>query len=378
MVIQGLGAGGAERVFAILASAWAARGWIVEAATYSDDAPFHRLPANVAHHCLGVSRPSLSLMSAVGNLRRRIHALRALIVRRRPDVVISFAEGVNIDVLLATIGLPIPVIVSPRCDPRSREFISLARQCVRHFTHRRAARIVMQTRRAQDVMPRALRSRCVVIPNPVVPYADLATHGAGGVSLPAVRRPAIVGLGRLSPEKGFDLLIDAFAILRQRQPDWRLVVAGDGPQKEALVRQTERLGIAERVAFVGLCANVVALFRQADIFALPSRSEGFPNTLCEAMTCGLPVVAADCPMGPREIVRDGIDGLLVPPNDAPALAHSIERLQIDSGLRSRLAARATEVERRFSVERILGLWDTVLAPTLPRWLAHESFQGRAA
>jgi glycosyltransferase involved in cell wall biosynthesis len=167
-------------------------------------------------------------------------------------------------------------------------------------------------------------------------------------------------MGRLSREKGFDVLMRAFARCAATRPDWSLLIAGEGEERAHLVDLRGRLGLAARVRLPGRVADPGGLLRRADLFVLPSRHEGFPNALLEAMACGLPVVAFDCPSGPAEIVRPGQDGLLVPACDEEALAAAMRRLMDDEAERRRLGARAVEVLERFGLDRVMAAWETVV------------------
>ncbi len=167
-------------------------------------------------------------------------------------------------------------------------------------------------------------------------------------------------MGRLTREKGFDLLVRAFAETAQRRPKWDLVIYGEGPERGLLEKFAADAGLAKRVFLPGWTDDPSEAYKSADLFVLPSRYEGFPNALLEAMAAGLPVISFDCPSGPYEIIRDGYDGLLVRAGSAEWLAAAMDRLMRDGNARSLLAEKAPEALERFSSERYYARWEAVL------------------
>ena len=173
--------------------------------------------------------------------------------------------------------------------------------------------------------------------------------------------PVVVAAGRYTPEKGYDRLVEAFARVAGRHPGWSLRIFGHGPLRGALEKQAARLGLEDRVTLPGLAGNIEHELLAASVFALSSIHEGLPMALAEAMACGLPCVAFDCAPGVREIVTDGVDGVVVPPRDVAGLAEGLDRVMGDEDLRRRLGTAARASVRRFAPDEVLAQWEDVFA-----------------
>lgn len=354
--ISSLQCGGAERVCATLCNHWAGQGWEVTLATFDDGStpPFFPLSPAVRHRTLDLARRSESLPHSVANNVRRVVRLRRFVRAERPERILSFMDSTNVLALLAAAGTGIPVVVSERVDPR-RHPIPAPWRLLRRLVYGRARAIVVQTESIASSFPPSWRGRIAVVPNPVPATSPPQPRSAAGNG-----RKRILAMGRLERQKGFDLLVDAFAAVARDRPDWDLTILGEGSERPALERRIARLGLDGRVALPGREKDAAGALSRADLFVLSSRYEGFPNALAEAMAAGLPVVSFDCPTGPSDIVRDGVDGRLVPPEDVAALAAALGDLTGDERARRALAAKATEVAERFSVERVAAEWESVL------------------
>ena len=358
LVVNQLFAGGAARVAVNLSRAWTEMGRSVTILTTDDGQrpPSFPLHPAVTHKALGLLHNSRNPLEGLWlNLGRLAH-LRRAIAESRPQVLISFLDKNNVLCLLAGRTLRrIPTVVSERTDPIGRP-IGWPWEWLRRMTYPMADCLVVQTLHAKAFFSPKVQARTRVIPNPVIlPPTGPALEGA--------RRPGrhqLVTLGRMDPVKGHEMLIDGFAALQRDFPDWDLVIHGDGPTRPAMEAKVRSLGLEARVLFPGATTEVGARLREADVFVLTSRAEGFPNSLAEAMACGLPVVSFDCHSGPAELIRDGVDGLLVPPLDVPALSSALARLMGDPELRARMAAAAPDVLERFSESSVLVQWESAI------------------
>ncbi|MDZ8238328.1 MAG: glycosyltransferase family 4 protein [Nostoc sp. ChiQUE01a] len=359
LIIHSLTYGGAERIISIMANYWSAKGWQITLLTFDDNKiPDFFLDSHVIYIPLGIAKKSPNTMIGIWNNLKRIRILRNAIINSNPDVVISFMSKININSLLATRWLNIPVIVSERSNPR-KSSLGWNWQQLRQWTYPFADKIVFQTQRARDYFPLKLQNKSSIIPNMVV-LPPIQKQSLDKLST----ERSLIAMGRFVPEKGFDLLLQAFAKVKDNYPQWTLTILGDGKLRPELESLCKQLGLSDRVYFPGMVNNTYAFLQQAELFIMSSRFEGFPNAICEAMACGLPIISTDCPSGPREIIRDGIDGLLVPNEDVSALAIAMEQLMSNEQERKSLATRAPEVTERFCVEKIMGMWEDVLAQVI--------------
>lgn len=350
-------------MLARLANHWADEQHDVTAVTLAepstDDFP---LSPSVRRVALGLTAESRGLAGAFRSNLRRVARLRNVLQQRHPDVVVSFIEQTNVLALLAARPLRIPVVISERTDP-SRHRAGRVWEFLRRRVYRRCAALVVLTEEiAQQLRPIVHGRPIVVIPNGIGPPAV--------PRVPEEQRSerTVLAIGRLSPEKGFDRLIKAFryqAHTLDRFPPWRLVILGEGPERSRLC------GIARScpqgsVALPGRVDDSASWLARADLFALPSRYEGFPNALLEAMAAGVPGVAFDCSPAVRQIIRPGIDGLLVPEpedleGDVASFVGALGELMTDDDRRRRMGEAAREVTNRFSLEDFFRRWDEVIA-----------------
>jgi len=228
---------------------------------------------------------------------------------------------------------------------------------LRRVAYRLASRVVSVSDGVDDYFAWLPEANRAVIPNPICP-AELVFKA--GEPMAFSRPHAVMGMGRLEVEKGFDLLVGAFARLAADFPDWELLILGQGSQRGELESLIAKLGLTERVRLPGVLEDPFSTLERADLFVLPSRSEGFGNALVEAMACGLPVIATRCWTRPPGIVRHDVDGILVAPEDVDALAAAMAGLMADHRRRGRLASEAVEAVRRFDLDQVIQTWDELL------------------
>jgi GalNAc-alpha-(1->4)-GalNAc-alpha-(1->3)-diNAcBac-PP-undecaprenol alpha-1,4-N-acetyl-D-galactosaminyltransferase len=360
--VSSMETGGAERVAATLVNAWSSRGHdVVLMPTFSGRGEcFYPIsPKAQLVYLADLAGPLLRgrLLAYV----QRLRALRRFMIEMNPDVVISFLPNVSIMVLLASRGLRLNTVVSERTDPFVMP-VGQSLNILRAILYPMASRLVVQTEVVASKF-RGLRRPLppvTVIGNPIPEefvVGEARLQRSDGVP------KRLLAVGRLSEEKRFDRLIQAFASISHRHPNWTLRIVGEGPERTKLESVVARLSVSGRVELPGKRVDIKAEFMNADAFALTSRYEGFPNSLLEAMASGLPCVATDCPSGPSEISEHGRSAVLVPVDDFLALESALDELMGNPVKRSELAELARRsVTERFLLEHILERWNKVILP----------------
>lgn len=281
------------------------------------------------------------------NLVQDILTLRKLVFQHEIDIVVGMGIFSNFCVCLANWEIPAKMVISERNAP-AYDKISKKSKLLRFLTYRLADAYVFQTAGAKAFYSKAIQRRGVIIPNPIKPGLPMRTNE---------HRKEIVAAGRLSVQKNFAMLLDAFAIICQEKPEYILRIFGQGPCEHALRQQSENLGIADRVVFEGFCDHVHEKIKDSDIFVLSSDFEGIPNALMEAMAMGFPSVSTDCPSGgPQMLIQHKENGLLVPVNDAKKMAEEILWLIDHPEQKERLASAAKETYAKYSIDEITQKW----------------------
>lgn len=360
LVVPSLEVAGVGRVAADISGHWVQRGYRVSVLSGSEPStnasPLH---PRVIHHSLhGVPSGRGGVTEKLA-LFWRVRRLRRFMERERPTVVLALSATGAVMALRAARGMPCRVIAAEYTHPELA-LLSPAWQSLRRRMYPKAWCVVAPTRSVREWLDTHVPGcRLAVVPHAVcLPSSE----GAEPVVPPPERhgRYRLLAAGRLAHESGFAVLLQAFAQLADYYPLWDLAIVGDGAGRQALIERSEQLGLSDRVIFPGDVGNMADWYGASDLYVLGSRQEASFDALTAAMASGLPVVACDAGTWPGEIVRPGIDGSLVSPVEDPdALAAYLSDLMGRPDKRENFARRATDVRERFSVARVMRLWQSL-------------------
>lgn len=333
-IVFSLRGGGAERVVSELSNQLIDE-MDVAVLQLSEIEPFYKLDSRIKH--VSYYGPQHGILRYAKLARFLVRELRML----APDVIVSFGETINPFVIGVAKLVRIPVIVSNRASPLSS--LKGRRGWLNPIAYRFASGVLVQTDRAVEMLAtRYRRCRWIVMGNPVR-LPELVPPQSS-------RENLCISVGFLGGQKNQAAIIRSFALAAP--PDWQLIFVGDGPDRQRLEDLSINLGVGERVQFMGALPDVHAVLLRARVFVFASRSEGVPNALAEAMASGCACIAYDCITGPRELIDDGVSGLLIPLDDERRLVEGLQQLIIDEQLRDKLAKGARCKAKMFRLEQV--------------------------
>jgi len=335
--------GGAERSLVRLVNLLAEHDWSIHLIVFSpdDNELIQELRADVQAHVLGIRRSSNPILWAL---------VHGLLRRLKPDVVMGWSTYANlVAVVTRWKGDQWRLVLNERNYVPEMFHKTRTGTCSRRLIlnairtlYRRADIVTANSKQGCRFLQRFIGggTKYFHIPN-MIELSSLAECGdEQPYGLPEnTEGPKLLALGRLDRQKGFDIALEAMVRVRAVRP-WSLVIVGEGPERIGLKNMAGDLGLRNAVHWLGARANPFGYYRWADIVIVPSRFEGFPNVVLEAMACGRAVICSDCQTGPSELTDEGRYGVLVPPEDPDSLADAILALGDDPTRRSSLGDAA--------------------------------------
>lgn len=363
MVIHSLRGGGSERVAVNLLRGLDKHEFSLTLVLYEPifDYP---LPGDVDVIILDIP-PTWNIFKLTGNFIRKIVRLAVVIKKTHPDIVFSLLTSTNITVILAKVlsRVRCKMIASEQTHPsvnlNNEPYGGITRYLMKH-TYPKADRIVAVSEGIKKDLIEAFslpQEKIEVIYNPIdIIEAEMLSHEPVYHPWFFENVPIVVAVGRLTKQKGYPHLMQAFSAVRQSSP-CRLVIIGKGEDEGNLARMVKALGIEGDVQFLGFQENPFKYMARSSVFVLSSLYEGFGNVIVEAMALGLPVISTDCPSGPSEIIEDRKNGLLVPVKDEKALAQAMVDVLSDHELRKSLSEEARRRAQSFGLDRIVKQYE---------------------
>lgn len=334
-----LSGGGAERVLCQLANGLSSNNDILLVAAYKTDSEYQ----------INKKVKKLYVDSSVEkkNPALQIKRIRAIVKKEKPDICLSFLPQPNYKLILATLGLKTKVIISVRNDPK-QEYSSVSNKVLSKILYPISDGIVFQTKQAKAYFSEKLRRKSAVIMNQV-DEKFFSTHRKG--------KKYWIATGRLNSQKNYPMMLRTFSKLIAKYPDEVLRIYGQGDLNLELQHQIVELNLQKNVFIMGHTDDVAEALAYAKGFLLTSDYEGMPNGLLEALAMGIPCISTDCPCGgPREVIKNGINGFLIDVKDSEKLYDNMERLILDDELSKKISINAKKYNYKYKPENVLQNW----------------------
>ncbi|WP_069660293.1 glycosyltransferase [Arcticibacter eurypsychrophilus] len=354
-VINTLQGGGAERVVSTLAGYLQQRNYAVHIICLNYAESSYTIPQEIKVIYL-IDRRANSVFYRLYYAALTGCKLVNLLITEKPIIVISFMTSANLWTGITCLLTRTPYIVSERTTPDHtlNQFGSFLKW-ITFVIYSKAKAVVLPSRGIALALKKIKAFQhlinLVVIKNPVTIFTSFSNQRVHSSKF-------ILGVGRLSYEKGFDQLIEAYASIKSTDTD--LLIAGEGIELEALRKQVDSLQLGSSVQLIGSKTNLQDYYHQAEVFVLPSREEGYPNALIEAMSIGCPSIAMDCEFGPSEIINHGKNGLLIQNKSIKKMSESIFKVLSDPVLKAKLAVNARLINQTNALDVISAKWEKII------------------
>lgn len=341
LYIPSLSIGGAEKVTIFIAQYFQENGAEVSIITnYINDLEYE-LPFDIKRISLIDKSEKISKIKIIKRIKKIIND-------QSPDLLIAMGTPLSLYATSAVKKTNTKLIISERNSPENFSGKKIT-QLVSNRSLSKANGYIFQTKGAANYYD-WVEGKKAIIPNP------LFVHNIPE-SFKRKKEKAIVNIGRLHPQKNQKLLINAFSLIEKKYQEYNLVIYGEGPERENLESQIKELNLTERVFLPGSTPEVLDKIKKASIFAFSSDFEGMPNALIEAMALGLPVVSTDCPSGgPKELIENGVNGLLTPVGNKEKLAENLDYLLSNPSIANELGNEAVRVREKLNADKIGKEW----------------------
>lgn len=343
--------GGTERVLVNLADYLISRGDTVTVVTLSRYENEYELNKSATRIVWDLD-PCEITSNRVKNFIKRINKLKSIWNEFKPDVILSFI-GKNNFMALLTAPKSIPVAVSIRAIPWMEYPTKLSR-LVAYLLYGKAATVILQTKNQDMYFSKKAKSKSVVMKNPIDSRFLVEPYDGE-------RDKVIVSVGRVDENKNHKMIIDAFATIAKKYPDWKVVIYGDGDLRQNLLKYVDSMGLSGRIELPGNVPDVAEKIKKTSVFILSSNTEGSPNSLIEAMCLGLAPISTDCTCGGMdELIQNGVNGYVVPVGDTLKMQETLQNLLCDLQRILDISEKTRGTRDIYQPEKVLGEWREVL------------------
>lgn len=341
MVNRRLSVGGAERVMTLLANGMVKKNIRVDMIVLQNMERTYSVSDKVQLIQFDFDR-----YNPVFKAIKRIKEMRSVIKNGNYDYVISFLHIVNFYTLIAGFGNK-NIVISERNDPGTNKELSI--RLGRKLLYPFAYKVVFQTETAKKFFSSAIQNKSAIIPNPINDNIPPVYNGE--------REKKIVAVGRFVPQKNFKMAIDAFKLLYNEYPDYKLIIYGEGSLREELEKHIKENNLEECVLLPGFQKDIIEKIKKASIYISSSDFEGISNSMLEALAMGLPSVCTDCPVGGAAMmIKNNENGILVPVGDTKALYEGMKKIIEDKEFADKLSENAVKIREEYSLENICEQW----------------------